>query len=68
MAQGVFKDDLDRKVFWKYRSQSAHTYGIIHKYLSMEAVVAVVEKAAGIECPLQSTGTSRQIGMTALYY
>ena len=33
----------------------------------MEAVVAVVEKAAGIERALQSTGTSRQIVMTTLY-
>ncbi len=41
--------------------------GKIHLYLSMEAVVAIVEKAAGIECALQSTGTSRQIVMTALY-
>jgi len=41
--------------------------GKIHKYLSMEALVAVVEKAAGIDCALQSTGTSRQIVMTALY-
>jgi putative transposase len=41
--------------------------GKIHQYLSMEAVVAVVEKAAGIELALRSTGTSRQIVMTALY-
>ena len=41
--------------------------GKIHQYLSMEAVVAIVEKAAGIERALQSTGISRQIVMTALY-
>jgi len=41
--------------------------GKIHQYLSMEAVLAVVEKETGINQAIQSTGTTKQIVMTALY-
>ena len=39
----------------------------IHQYLSMEAVLGVVEKETGAHQVLQSSGTTRQIVMTALY-
>jgi putative transposase len=39
----------------------------IQRYLSMEAVLAVVEKETGMSQVLLSTGTTRQVVMTALY-
>ena len=39
----------------------------IHRYLSMDAVLAVVEKETGMSQVLLSTGTTRQVVMTALY-
>ena len=41
--------------------------GRINRYLSLEAVLDVIEKETGIKDVLQSTGTTRQIAMTALY-
>lgn len=39
----------------------------IHQYLSLEAVLTVIEKETGNKDVIQSTGTSRQIVMTAFY-
>jgi len=39
----------------------------IYRYLSMKEVIAVVENETGVKNILQSTGTTRQIIMTALY-
>lgn len=41
--------------------------GKIHQYLSMDMVLEVVEKETGAYQVLQSTGTIRQVVMTALY-
>ena len=39
----------------------------IHRYVSLEEVVAAVEKETGIQKVLNSSGTIRQIVMTSLY-
>jgi len=39
----------------------------IHRFLSMDAVLAIVEQETGISQALLATGTTRQIVMTALY-
>jgi len=39
----------------------------IHRYISQQDVIAVVEEETGIKDILRSTGTTRQIIMTALY-
>jgi len=39
----------------------------IHHYLSMETFLAIAEKETGVNQAMQSTGTTRQIVMTALY-
>ncbi len=39
----------------------------IHRYLSQQDVIAVVEEETGVEDILRSTGTTRQIIMTSLY-
>lgn len=41
--------------------------GKIHRYQSMEVVLAVIEEVMGIREVLGATGTTRQIVMTALY-
>jgi len=38
-----------------------------HRFLSMDAVLAIVEQETGISQVLLATGTTRQIVMTALY-
>lgn len=39
----------------------------IQRYLSMDAVLAVIEKETGMSQVLRATGTTRQVVMTALY-
>lgn len=49
------------------RDREIPDVGRIYRYLSKEAVLTVVEKETGIQQVIQSTGTARQIVMTALY-
>ena len=51
----------------KEKDRERPDIGKICRYLSKEEVLAVVEKEAGINRVIQSTGTDRQIIMTALY-
>jgi REP element-mobilizing transposase RayT len=64
-------DDFVSRVKEKYvaagKDRERPSVGRVHRHISQEAVLAIVEQQIGMQQVLYTTGTTRQIAMTMLY-